>query len=139
MYNIILKIEYRIVCLYEVEPLDPNHFVYLTSADVTPPVCGVSNDITQTIPLGTSSTPVSWTEPQAIDNCGSTILQSRSHAPGAVFGPGVTPVVYVYADGARNSVPCSFDINVIVETPGRLYCSCSVICYCLERVNKIQA
>ena len=139
MYKIILEIEYRIVCLYEDEPLDPNHFLYLTSADVIPPVCGPSNDITQTIPLGT---PVSWTEPQATDNCGSVIIQSKSHTPGAVFGPGVTQVKYVFADGSGNSVSCSFDINVIVETPGRLYCSCSVIyysIYCLERLNKIQA
>ena len=92
--------------------------MYLTSADVTPPGCGSSNDITQTIPLGTSSTPVSWTEPQATDNCGSVVQQSRSHTPGAVFGPGVTQVVYVFADGSGNTVSCSFDINVIVETPG---------------------
>ena len=83
------------------------------SVDSVPPVCGSIDDITQTLPLGATSIPVSWTEPQATDNCGPATLQSMSHTPGSFFTPGTTPVTYVFADGSGNATPCSFQVTIL--------------------------
>ncbi|HYF68906.1 MAG TPA: HYR domain-containing protein [Ohtaekwangia sp.] len=55
---------------------------------------------------------VNWAEPTATDNC-ATVTLTRSHAPGAVFNKGTTPVTYTATDASGNVSTCTF--NVIVE------------------------
>lgn len=55
---------------------------------------------------------VSWSEPNASDNCGGITLD-RSHSPNTTFGLGTTVVTYTATDGSSNIKTCSF--NVIVE------------------------
>ena len=83
-------------------------------ADLIPPVCGEWTDITDTVPVGNTSTPVSWTEQGAADNCGPATRQSRSHKPGDSFGPGNTQVTYVYADDSGNTVSCGFCVTITI-------------------------
>ncbi len=91
-------------------------FLFLSTVDNDPPRCqNVPNDILTEITVGTPSrqTPVDWTEPTAIDNCGPVTLVSRSNAPNSLFSVGPTPVTYVFADESGNSVTCSFEVEVL--------------------------
>lgn len=88
-------------------------FNVLLSVDPTPPVCTPPQDISRTIPLGSGTTSITWTEPRATDNCGQVTLQSRTHEPGDQFGRGTTSVTYVFVDGSQNAVTCGFSITII--------------------------
>lgn len=73
----------------------------------------VSNDVTQTIGLGTFGTAVTFPEPMAQDNSGTATLRDRTHRPGAFFQVGTTEVCYTFADPSQNSVDCCFNVIII--------------------------
>ncbi|XP_033625807.1 mucin-17-like isoform X2 [Asterias rubens] len=82
--------------------------------DGIPPVVSVfPEDITRTVPFGTTSVPVTWDEPTVTDNSG-TVTPSSDRPSGSSFLPGTTPVTYNFVDPTGNSVTRSFNVNVIV-------------------------
>ena len=96
------------VCFYHLT----NNF----SVDNTPPTCRpnpISDlDVTMEIPLELRSSVVNFQEPNAVDNCGAVILDSRSHSPGDSFNVGDTQVRYTFRDTSGNMVTCSLTITV---------------------------
>uniref|UniRef100_UPI00321642D8 HYR domain-containing protein n=1 Tax=uncultured Draconibacterium sp. TaxID=1573823 RepID=UPI00321642D8 len=58
---------------------------------------------------------VSWTEPDASDNCNTSIEMSWSsnYAPADTFYIGTTAVEYIVSDTSGNESTCSFNISVI--------------------------
>ena len=87
---------------------------FYSKVDNDPPVCGQTNDIEQTISLGSGAggTSVSWTEPTATDVCSQVTLVTRSHAPGDRFTVGTTRVTYIFSDATGNRVTCSFNVVI---------------------------
>ena len=85
------------------------------TVDAVPPQCvpPVSNDVTQTIDLGTFGASVTFPEPTAQDNSGVANLRTRSHRPGQFFQVGTTEVCYTFADPSQNSVDCCFNVIII--------------------------
>ncbi|XP_071785176.1 uncharacterized protein [Asterias amurensis] len=82
--------------------------------DGTPPeVSDFPEDITRTVPFGTTSVTVTWAEPTVTDNSG-TVTPSSDRPSGSSFSPGTTPVTYNFVDPTGNSVTRSFNVNVIV-------------------------
>jgi gliding motility-associated-like protein len=59
--------------------------------------------------------PVSWTEPTALDNCGTATI-TKSHIPGSIFPIGVTEVKYTATDGYGNVSVCQFNVSVKLKT-----------------------
>ena len=88
-------------------------YVSLIADSEQPQVTSFPEDITVTVPFGTTSTPVSWPTPTATDNSG-TVNTNTDRQPGSSFPPGSTPVTYTFTDPAGNEVTRSFDVNVIV-------------------------
>ena len=81
--------------------------------DLIPPVVsGCPTTQRFTIPFGTTSRDVTWTEPTATDNSGVTPTVTRSHQPGQVFPSGMTEVQYTFVDVAGNSALCSFSVII---------------------------
>ena len=70
----------------------------------------------QTIPVGQTSTAVTWTPPTATDNVTPTaqIIEVSTHSPGATFSVGTpTTVGYIFRDQAGNeNTQCSFTVTV---------------------------
>ncbi|XP_072014221.1 hyalin-like [Amphiura filiformis] len=90
--------------------------------DTVPPVvigCPIV-PISSSIPFGTMSASVGWTEPTATDNSGITPSVSRSHRPGDNFPVGTTRVLYTFTDQAGNEAMCSFSINIDVQGDGTI-------------------
>ena len=86
---------------------------FLLTVDGTPPEVVCVADITETTPLGSTGTTVSWIEPTATDNSGVVTLASRSHAPGQFFIIGNTEVTYRFVDGSGNEATCIFGVFVV--------------------------
>ena len=86
---------------------------FLVSAvDSTPPdIVGGPNSIMETVPLGSSSGVVDWTEPTATDNSGGEVTVVRSHQPGDTFPVGTTQVIYIFTDQAGNSATYTFPVT----------------------------
>ncbi|MFL5747829.1 MAG: beta strand repeat-containing protein, partial [Niastella sp.] len=84
-----------------------------------PVISNCPNDITVFTGAGalTCSKGVSWTPPSASDNCGSIASFTSNYTPGAVFPVGTTLVTYVATDASTNSSTCSFNVNVVDNTP----------------------
>ncbi|XP_038068280.1 mucin-3A-like isoform X2 [Patiria miniata] len=78
-----------------------------------PVITSFPNDVTVTVPFGTTSTPVNWLPPTSTDNSG-TIDTNSNKAPGDSFPPGTTPVTYTFTDPNGNTVTRSFNVNVNV-------------------------
>ena len=85
--------------------------------DNTPPTCDPNPtsqlDVRMEVPLESRSSAVIFQEPNAVDNCGEVILESRSHAPGSSFDVGNTQVRYTFRDTAGNTVICSLTVTVV--------------------------
>lgn len=54
---------------------------------------------------------VSWTAPNATDNCSVTV--TTSHLSGSTFPIGTTPVTYTATDVSGNTSTCSFNVVVV--------------------------
>ena len=76
-----------------------------------PVISGCPQPITTTVPFGTTSSPISWTELFCVDNSGVTPTVFRSHRPGDDFGVGPTQVSYICSDQAGNQATCSFTVT----------------------------
>ncbi|WP_073000760.1 HYR domain-containing protein [Mariniphaga anaerophila] len=91
-----------------------------TIDDVTDPVIsGCPADITFNTQDGNSANcgqAVSWTEPTATDNC-ALVSFTGNYSPGDVFPVGTTTVIYTATDASGNTSTCSFDVNVVDNTP----------------------
>lgn len=77
---------------------------------------------TGVLPPGSSTVPVSWTEPTHMDNSGMSTFMS-THIPGSPFREGTTEVLYTAEDIADNSAECSFIVSVTspgIKVPGYL-------------------
>ncbi|XP_072172386.1 uncharacterized protein [Diadema setosum] len=105
---------------------DPCSFtITVTAVDTTPPTVTCTNNIVQTVELGTSSAQVFFTEPSAADISGQVSLLSRTAAPGDSFPVGDTSVTYIFTDNSGNTAdPCTFTItvNTIDTTPPTVTC-----------------
>ena len=65
---------------------------------------------------GACTAPVTWTPPEATDNC--AVLMTASHNSGDEFPVGTTLVKYTASDDAGNTSVCSFEVTVLdVTTP----------------------
>lgn len=85
----------------------------VTVVDNTRPViAGCPTSQAVTVSQGGCQATATWTEPTATDNCAGTITRIRSHAPGAAFPQGTTPVTYTFTDAAGNATTCTFNITV---------------------------
>ncbi|XP_033099723.1 uncharacterized protein LOC117103263, partial [Anneissia japonica] len=86
---------------------------YITVEDKEPPVI---EDCPMDINLNTSAsvnyTDVTWTEPTAMDNSGSTPTLTSTHSVGSNFYIGETIVTYTAVDGFDNTATCNFTISV---------------------------
>ncbi|MGD8450513.1 MAG: HYR domain-containing protein [Phycisphaerae bacterium] len=70
---------------------------------------------------------VTWTEPQATDDC-ELMGVSSTHSPGDWFEAGVTPVTYTAEDRAGNQTDCTFYVDVAPYTPLRVRVAMQVAC-----------
>ena len=87
----------------------------ITVRDTTPPIWNNCPDtITVQAGLGCTAT-ATWSSPVASDNCMIMSLDS-SHASGAVFGLGMTQVVYRATDQDGNVGTCNFFVSVVDST-----------------------
>lgn len=80
--------------------------------DQPPVITNCPQNMNLNVELGTSSVPVSWVEPSAVDNSGVANLISQSHFPNTLFNIGSTTVTYVYSDESNNIAQCSFVVTV---------------------------
>ncbi|XP_072013269.1 uncharacterized protein [Amphiura filiformis] len=87
--------------------------ITVIEVDEVPPVCGVTPDVTESIPLGTFGTIVTFREPTATDNSGTVSIRSRTHSPGSFFQVDETEVCYTFADGSGNTVDCCFFVRIV--------------------------
>ena len=69
---------------------------------------------------GTTSTAVSWREPEATDDSGS-VVYGKTHSPGDHFAVGATFVEYYASDSSGNSARCGFTVTVIGKLPNVEY------------------
>lgn len=58
---------------------------------------------------------VSWTVPDATDNCTVNPTMTESHLPGSSFPVGITTVLYDFTDDSGNTSSCSFTVEVIAD------------------------
>ncbi|XP_041454248.1 mucin-17-like isoform X7 [Lytechinus variegatus] len=88
-----------------------------TVVDNTPPVIsGCPNDIDLTVPAGTTSIPLTWTEPTAVDET-SAVTRTRTAAPGTSFAVGTsTDVTYTFTDASGNFDICTFTVTLTASS-----------------------
>lgn len=84
--------------------------------DETPPVFNGCPGKRTVSANGSCQAVVNWVVPTASDNCSSAMVIS-DHSPGETFPLGITTVTYTATDDAGNSSECSFDVEVIDNTP----------------------
>ena len=84
-------------------------------------------------PASSDCTPVvTWTIPQANDNCSASL--SSTHNSGDSFPVGTTTVTYTATDLAGNTFDCSFDVIitpsvlVLTITPSTVVCAANISC-----------
>ena len=100
--------------------LHPFHIVQEVD-NISPIISNCPQSASYTVPLGTTSRIVTWTEPTATDNNGGEVNIVMSHQPGQSFPQGTTEVTYTFTDAVGNLNTCSFIIM------GRLNASCLLL------------
>ena len=78
--------------------------------NISPIISDCPQSASYTVPLGTTSRIVTWTEPTATDNNGGEVNIVKSHQPGQSFPQGTTEVTYTFTDAVGNLNSCSFII-----------------------------
>ena len=78
---------------------------------IPPVISGCPQPITTTVPFGSRSRVVTWTEPFCVDNTGVPPEVIQSHQSGDDFVVGTTQVSYICSDQAGNQATCSFQIT----------------------------
>ena len=86
-------------------------FVVSVIDNENPTIAGLSGNIVTSVAPGTCAQIVLWSSPIVNDNCGIASVNS-SHASGASFPVGVTPVNYVVTDTAGNVTTATFLVTV---------------------------
>ncbi len=105
---------------YGIDITDANGCMASTSVTVTavdliaPVITDCPGSFTNDTPFGECSSPGSWIEPTASDNCGVTSFTSN-YASGSTFPLGTVTVTYTALDAAGNSATCSFTATVVDE------------------------
>ena len=66
----------------------------------------------ESVPVGTPTRIVSWTEPTAVDDSGILPTRTATHQPGDRFDVGMTAVTYTFSDRSGNSAECSFIVTI---------------------------
>ncbi len=79
---------------------------------IPPTVNNCPQALSITVPPGTTSQRVTWTEPTASVNTGMTLQMAQSHQPGDIFPVGMTTVTYTFTDQVGNEAICSFTVNI---------------------------
>ena len=91
-----------------------NISIFLLTEDTTPPVIsGCPADITETTPLNSAGTVITWVVPTAVDNSLADPVVSVSQSPNTFFLTGDTVVTYTFADLAGNTANCAFTVRVV--------------------------
>ncbi len=75
-----------------------------------PTISGCPETSMVTVPLGETSTSVTWIEPTATDDSGVAPTVFRTHTPGQQFLVGTTEVRYIFTDTTGNEATCSFSV-----------------------------
>ena len=73
------------------------------------------NNVTETLPTGSTSMPVFWSAPTTHSNCPTgtvTLTQTGGPASGTLFSAGVTTITYSAMDQCGNVESCSFNVTV---------------------------
>ncbi|KAJ8041709.1 Hyalin [Holothuria leucospilota] len=102
----------------------------LQAVDDVPPTVHCLDDITITVPSGTTSQSVVWKEPSATDNSGEEPIRISSHDPGFPFPIGETTVTYTFIDSAGNIAQCIFKVILLEEVddvPPTVNCTDDII------------
>jgi gliding motility-associated-like protein len=102
--------------IYTAEDEENNTSIYTFTVTVTdniPPVIACPENISITTKIKEGEA-VSWTEPEATDNC-AVEPPFSSRVSGSVFSPGETIVTYTVADHVGNISTCSFTVTVTLE------------------------
>jgi hypothetical protein len=90
---------------------------WVTITDTTKPKF-TSCPLEMTVPATTTTgANVTWTLPQAMDNCAGDLVLVSTHDSGDFFPLGTTVVVYTVYDQGGNSEECSFFVNVVPIAP----------------------
>ena len=90
----------------------------VSELDNTPPaVNGCPPSSTNTVPLGSSTTSVTWTEPTATDDSGVEPTVVSTHTSGQDFPVGTTQVSYIFTDAVGNEAICSFSVIGNINLP----------------------
>lgn len=90
-------------------------FTITINDNEAPAITNCPNDITVNALPGTCGTNVTYSTPDAFDNCTFTSEQTAGLASGATFPIGSTTVTYVFTDNYNNSNNCTFSVNVMDE------------------------
>jgi len=93
------------VCTFEVEVVDQS----------SPVVENCPEDINISL-SEVCETSVEWDAPNALDNCSEVSIRSN-YESGSTFPIGITTVEYEFTDEGGNTSFCSFEVNVIDESP----------------------
>jgi len=93
----------------------------VTVIDQEPPTMNCPADITVFTDPEQCDAIVTWTPPQAIDNCEANIV-SNSHTPDTAFPVGTTTVTYVAEDITGAQITCSFNITVVDKQDPTIVC-----------------
>ena len=81
--------------------------------DTTPPsITGCPNDTHADCEIGSSATPVYWSQPSATDDNERVTLLYATHTSGQSFPVGVTSVEYAFGDDSYNVALCNFSVIV---------------------------
>jgi gliding motility-associated-like protein len=85
----------------------------VTVVETTPPtIAGCPVNYIIILPVDQCDTTITWTLPQANDNCGIASF-SANFNPGTTFPSGITTVVYTAVDLAGNTATCSFSVTAV--------------------------
>jgi len=95
----------------------------VTVVDNTPPLITGCSNITVNANASCQAV-VNWATPGLIDNCPGGGLNPPTKMPGSTFNIGTTTVVYTATDAAGNPATCSFNVNVVDNTPPVLITGC---------------
>ena len=87
-----------------------------TTDNIKPIFSNCPQPFTVNLPANSCSTPVTWNNPTASDNCSLASITSVPSS-GSVFQLGSTPVLYSATDTYGNTNTCSFTVTVTDNTP----------------------
>ncbi|XP_072023013.1 hyalin-like isoform X3 [Amphiura filiformis] len=89
----------------------------ISGGDNTPPeILNCPSGYSIVVPPGINQIHMWWVEPTASDPSGPVIIR-QTHRPLDIFRTGITTVVYTFTDSFGNMATCSFDINILGDSP----------------------